>query len=174
MGSVCCFLLLSTLSCSVDTFSCELWYLRCSVVGSHSIAMYELLQPNCCSLHFITQPWQNLLSKSYYSHYNTPFDKWPKTTWISRVIHLQQSNSSSCFFFRCRPFQLYNVCWHRRPMACECVWRFWECDEFPLVQQTRKYCITIHSKLNKKSGTKTKKGLHNLVSAFLPWAKHFS
>lgn len=60
IGSVCSFMLLSTLSCSVDTFSCELWYLRCSVVGSHSIAMYELLLPNSCSLHLMTQPWQNL------------------------------------------------------------------------------------------------------------------
>ena len=63
IGSVCIFLLLSTLSCSVKTFSCELWYLRCSVVGSHSIAMYELLEPNSCSLHFITHPWQNLIRK---------------------------------------------------------------------------------------------------------------
>lgn len=64
MGSVCSLLLLSTLSCSLKTFSCEVWYLRCRVVGSHSIAMYELLQPNSWSLHFITQPWQNLNSKS--------------------------------------------------------------------------------------------------------------
>ena len=63
IGSVCIFLLLSTLSCSVKTFSCELWYLRCSVVGSHSIAMYELLEPNSWSLHFITHPWQNLIRK---------------------------------------------------------------------------------------------------------------
>lgn len=63
MGSVWSFLLLSTLSCSVKTFSCEVWYLRCSVVGSHSIAMYELLQANSCSLHLITQPWQNLMTK---------------------------------------------------------------------------------------------------------------
>ena len=67
IGSVCIFLLLSTLSCSVKTFSCELWYLRCSVVGSHSIAMYELLEPNSCSLHFITHPWQNLIRK--YGHF---------------------------------------------------------------------------------------------------------
>lgn len=178
MGSVCCFLLLATLSCSVDIFSCELWYLRCSVVGSHSIAMYELLLlPNSCSLHFITQPWQNLLRKLWSAQQQHRNDfvelsltqqlwmaiKIPNTAFLAVVAYLDV-------------FPLQNMCWHRRPVPGTWVrlkvLRIWWTSTG---SKKGKYSITLYSKLNKNL-RHTTKSVHNVVLqvAFLPYTKCFS